>query len=171
SLNHAFWLAEEKNSLRDWDKSKWETLYPTRENVEFAIQEKDMALYEIREIRKLSEADCPYIKQDKLQLLRDRLFINEKYVVLYAAATKSLMLARYVIETKESREDSFYKEACASLRTALIELKKLEQELTQFHKTTDYLPHYIYTLLDPDRIHALHKDLNMRTKMYLNNDN
>ena len=125
SLPHAFWLAEEKNSLRDWDKSKWDALYPTRENVETAIKEKDYALDEISHILKLSKEDCPYLKPAKLELLRDRINVNEKYVTLYAAVVSALMLTRYVTETTEPHDAPFYKESCLSLRKALYKLEEL----------------------------------------------
>nr|MDP8994716.1 hypothetical protein [Pseudomonadota bacterium] len=40
SLNHAWWLAEEKNSLKDWDPSKADALATTEENVKRIMVEK-----------------------------------------------------------------------------------------------------------------------------------
>lgn len=170
SLQHAFWLAEEKNSLRDWDKSKWEVLYPTRENVEFAIKEKEAALDEIHTLQELCKADCQSIRPEKLKLLRDRVYVNEKYVKLYAAVSKALVLARYIIETNEPKNEPFFKDACHSLKGVLYQLNELEQEFRKFHRETDFLPHTIYTLLDPDRIKMLHKDLYSRTQEILFKD-
>src|SRR4051812_22293471 len=39
SAAHALWLAEEKNSLRDWDASKWHAMDATEENVQVMLAE------------------------------------------------------------------------------------------------------------------------------------
>ena len=44
SLDHAFWLAEEKNSLRDWDPAKADALAPTEAVALAVMAEKDEAV-------------------------------------------------------------------------------------------------------------------------------
>src|SRR3546814_858031 len=44
SLAHAWWLAEEKNSLRDWDPSKWHAMDADEPNVKRIVAEKEEAL-------------------------------------------------------------------------------------------------------------------------------
>lgn len=162
SLEHAFWLSEEKNSLRDWDHTKWESLYPKKENLEKAFREKEQALEEIQSLYSQALEGFDFIKEEKIQWLQDRFYVNKKYVSLYGDVTKAIMLTRYVLETKEERNTQYFKMKKEQLRTALIRLKELEEELTIFHETTEYAPHTIYALLDPDRVNCLYKDLNNR---------
>ena len=160
SFEHAYWLAEEKNSLRDWDTSKWEVLYPTKENVLREIAEKNEAHAMIKSLEKECLSFRPAaILPEKFEYLCNCFFANRRYVEFFRAVVNAIVLTRYVLETKEDRTAPFYSEAVTMLSKAMKELAQ-EQELAQeFYDTTSFNPHIIYTLMDPDRIAALRRNL------------
>jgi len=167
TLEHAYWLALEKNSLRDWVKSKWDALNPEKDILEKNLAEKDYALSEINYIYNLSVEGCSGINPHKLKELQERFYINKVYVSFYRDITRAIMLSHYVLETKEDRQSEFFSFARNQLDEALNRLYDLEKELMEFNKTTAYRPHTVYTLLDPARVHAIRKDLEQRLKCHV----
>jgi len=139
-------------------------LYGKRENVAFALKEKQEALRGIEEIEKLVSRECPGMRPEKLSLLRDRVSINKKYVSLYADVTKALMFTRYLLETDDPKTDAYYREIAGMIEGTVSRLVEIEAELRVFYKQTNYLPHTIYTVFDPDRVKSLRKDLQCRLK-------
>ena len=159
SMEHAFWLAEEKNSLKAWIPAKASALAPTLDAVRKALDEKESALRDIKALIGLAKTLPPALKADKGHLLQQRLMINERYVVLFRAATRALLLCRYALATKEDRDNDCYGGMVQDACKAVEDLRALEITLRAFHRETDYHPHTIYTLLDPDRVACLAKDL------------
>ena len=53
------------------------------------------------------------------------------------------------------------------LEKALSDLISLAPVLREFASTTDYRPHTIYTLLDPDRVECLYNDLKEKLHGYV----
>jgi hypothetical protein len=158
-LEHAYWLAEEKNSLRDWDKSKWEILSPTEENVMRSIKEKDDAL---RDITRLIEeyGECPQaIQAEKYNEYKNRLVVNQMYVRFYRAVVMALVLTRYILETRESRNSPFYHKTENMLCDALRGLIEMRNDIQRFYDETEFQPHTAYILMDPDRLSALYRNL------------
>ena len=43
-----------------------------------------------------------------------------------------------------------------------LAVSRMKGEFTQLFRETDYEPHVIYTLLDPDRLDCLYRKLNAR---------
>jgi len=162
TLEHAFWLALEKNSLRDWVPSKWDAINPDMETLKRNLAEKDQALEEIEYIYNKSLEGCEGIRRDKLNYLQSRLFVNKVYVSFYRDITRAVLLAHYIIETEEERNSEFFIKTREMLDEAINRLHDLENKITEFYKTTSYRPHTIYTLLDPARVQAIRKDLTAR---------
>ena len=164
SMEHAFWLAEEKNSLKAWVPEKASALAPVWTAVQKALAEKESALREIQAIISHAKTLPSALQAEKGILLQQRLMINEHYVVLFKEVTKALLLCRYVLETKEDRNNERYRDIVQDACRAVEDLQALEITLRAFHRETDYHPHTIYTLLDPDRVACLAKDLRLLLK-------
>jgi len=162
TLDHALWLALEKNSLRDWVPSKWNAINPDSETLERNLAEKEEAKREIDYIYGKVREGCRGLRPEKLEYLQNCLLVNRIYVSFYCDIAKAILLTHYVTETNEDRESEFYSRTCEMLNKALERLLVLEKEITGFYKTTHYRPHTIYTLLDPARVRAIYKDLAAR---------
>ncbi len=163
SYEHAFWLAEEKNSLKDWDASKQDVLSPIGGRVEFALREKDSAVAEARQLEQWAGAGCSGLRPEKVKDLQQRLGIQSLYARLYQTVTAPIVLTRYVLTTKEARSGEYYGQKVRQLQEALDAMVPFATMLDEFHATTDYRPHTIYTLLDPDRVRCLQRDLLEKT--------
>lgn len=164
SLEHAFWLGEEKNSLKDWQHDKKEVLSPVQASVQFALAEKQQALQGADELVSLAKQPCRSLLAEKRQLLLRRAEVNRMYVRLYKLLTEALMQTRYALYTQEPRDSAFYAQTLEGAKRAVEELKQMETELRDFGRETDERPHIVYTLLDPDRVRCLWKDLEKRMK-------
>ena len=161
SLEHAVWLSEEKNSLKDWDPQKQDCVSPRRSSLEPAIREKEEAF---KKISALCEEAGEYpegLSQDKVKWFQERLALNARYVDMYRCGTEAILLTRYVTETEE-QDKEFWQSALEGARQALLAVSRMKGEFTQLFRETDYEPHVIYTLLDPDRLDCLYRKLNAR---------
>lgn len=159
SYKHAFWLAEEKNSLKAWEPSKADALNPDRDHLEAALKEKREAVLSIRELSDKAKQPPAGIRPEKAQWIASRFSIHEMFAQMYEAAVRALMLTRYVLDTKESRQSEYYREKLQEWHQAVAALGEWEVKLRKFAADTDDLPHTIYTLMDPDRMHCLYDKL------------
>lgn len=164
SYEHAFWLSEEKNSLKDWDPSKSDVLKPYRERIERNFAEKKRALNLAVKLERLARKGSAFFTEEKNQYLYQTMHIQREYVQLFKLVTEEILLARYLVETEEERSGEFWDWAVERFRTGLGELEKEEAHLYEIGRTTDYHPHVIYTLLDPERVNCLGKDLKRRVE-------
>ena len=161
SLEHAVWLSEEKNSLRDWDRSKWDCVSAKRESAEAAIREKEEAFAAATALCAAAEECPPGIREEKWEWFKERLLLNARYVDMFRHAVGAILLTRYVTETKEEDEE-YRREAGERARAELAKIKRLEREFRALAEETEYEPHVIYTLLDPDRLDCLQRSLRRR---------
>lgn len=159
SFDHAFWLAEEKNSLKAWDPSKTETLAPDREHLEAALAEKQESLERIAALCDMAGQPPAGIRPEKSRELIQRFAIHREFAEMYAAAVGALLLTRYVRETGEDRNSEYYRENQARRSRAVESLAAWEARLRQMAAATDYMPHTVYTLMDADRMRCLYHDL------------
>ena len=159
SFAHAFWLAEEKNSLKVWDPSKADALAPDREHLEAALEEKKDAVERIAALCAISQKSPAGIRPEKARELAQQFTIYYEYAKMYAAAVNALMLTRYVRETEEDRNSEYYRVICWKRRQAVEALADWEIRLRRMAVETDYMPHTVYTLMDGDRMRCLYRDL------------
>ena len=158
SLDHAFWLAEEKNSLRDWDSSKADALAPTEAVARRVMAEKDEAVTRVEALLPLA-AICPAgLTAAAHRDLAARVDVFVRYVRGYRAIGDALILARVLVQGSPG---GFRGEAETLLRAALADLLENAAGFEAFARDTDR-PHRVYTLLSPDRLRALHADLTRR---------
>jgi hypothetical protein len=158
SLDHAFWLAEEKNSLRDWDSAKADALVPTEAVARRVMAEKDEAVARAEALLTLA-ALCPAgLTAAAHRDIVARIDVFVRYVRGYRAIGHALILARVLLQ---GRLGAFREEAETLLRVALADLLDNAAAFDAFARETDH-PHRVYTLLSPDRLRALHADLTRR---------
>lgn len=158
SLEHALWLGEEKNSLKDWDSSKAHALSPIRTSVDAALAEKDEALALVTELCRRSRSAPEGVDPAKAAWLRDWMALDLRYVRMFRSAARLVMLSRYLLESGED-DPAYRREKTAQFRDELASLQELEEEFRALFRQTDYTPHIVYTLLDPDRIDCLRRNM------------
>lgn len=158
SMEHALWLAEEKNSLRDWVPEKKDSLSPLRSSLEKVFREKDEALEDLNRIIGISDAVPPSINKEKGEWLKNWMHVNKLYLEMFSTCTKAVMDARYLTQSTEN-DEAFRCERRKSFSSQLSALLELEEQFSVLWAKTDYAEHVIYTLLDPDRIRCLRRNL------------
>ncbi|TDF95387.1 hypothetical protein [Paenibacillus piri] len=161
SFEHALWLAEEKNSLKDWVPAKAAALNTDEANVEFILVEKDQALALVRQLLLQVREGHKGITHEAHQYLIDCFENFERYVLAFRAVVHSVILTKYKLEQPENSDSIFAKGAERLLNKSLDDLMKLAGQFNELFETTDF-NHRVYTLLDADRLTALHSDLNRR---------
>lgn len=163
SIKHGVWLAEEKNSLRDWDKSKENSISPLRSSFEVIKKEKEEAKVIMEDIIAISNNIPSFVNEEKGQWLKEWMQINALYVNVFSSVTIAILAARYILETKE-QDKIFLEKVHEMYSNSLEELKKLKDKLDSLWEETEYKEHVIYTLLDPERIECLIGDLERNVK-------
>lgn len=158
SMEHAIWLAEEKNSLKVWDKSKEYALNVNEENVKYILAEKDEALRIIKKLLDKIYEGHKGITKGAHEDLVAKFEIYEKYVKAFKVDADAIILAKYVMENKNYTKSVFYEEALNLLREKLKDLLIIAGEFRKFYNTTDF-SYTVYEALDADRLIALHSDL------------
>lgn len=160
SLEHALWLAEEKNSLKDWDASKANALDTTEANVRFIMNEKEQALELVRGLLAQIREGHPGLEPEAHRYLISCFEVFEQYVQGFRVVVHAVILTKYCLEHPAQASD-FAVEARQRLEERLNDLIVLADEYNRLFDTTDY-NHRAYTLLDADRLLALHQDLRNR---------
>ncbi len=150
SIEHAFWLAEEKNSLKDWDKSKEDALSVKdlgilRKN----LSEKDMALDLMNHIVSHFSSYDPGLNAACCKFLDSFVKADYLYTKTYRDLVYCILLAKFFKE--DTRDRSFDEEAKLKLREAFGALKDDDYRIGEIFRTTDWY-YIIYIVLDQDRI-------------------
>lgn len=164
SYEHAFWLAEEKNSLKAWDPSKADALAPERAHLEAALTEKQEALEILDDLCRRAGNPVVGIRTEHSAWLKERFQLHQEFAEMYASAVNALMLTRYVLETKEDHSSEYFREADLKRRRAVEDLTVWETRLRKMAAETDYMPHTVYTLMDADRMRCLYRTLKKKEK-------
>lgn len=158
SMEHGLWLAEEKNSLKDWDPSKANVLSPKKESVEFAFKEKEEALNEINEIIEIVNNRPACVNEIKAAWIQDWMMQNHRYVNCFGVCCRLIMISRYLLESKET-DESFRKQLRKQLDDEFFMLDLLIGRLEEVYYDTSYPINAIYTLLDIDRLKCLKRNI------------
>lgn len=156
-LEHAWWLAEEKNSLKDWDPSAADALVPTEENLKRILAEKDEALAILDDLAQALDEPPPHLSEAALADLRSRFDIFRRYIRGFRAAGRACILARYLTQGAPPSA-SFREEAARLFAVAQAELRDLVAEYAEFAAATDHR-YPVYLLLSPERLRTLADDL------------
>lgn len=159
SFAHALWLSEEKNSLKDWQKEKATALLAIPEEYSEIINEKEQALNDASAIVSEVSANNPGLRKEKYDYLVSCFENQFLYVRLFRNAAEAIFSCRYIKEGDKKQNAEMYKRSRDIFQSSMKELSAMSVELDSFWKNTEYRPHIIYTLLDPDRIRCLYDDL------------
>jgi hypothetical protein len=144
---------QENHSLADWDPTKASVLEMTPENIRRLIGEKDLGLTKIQSLA------------DRLRQDNNRMGLNppfyadlvktfEMYVLYiegFSHCAKACVLTKNFLAAQTASAKS---EASAAIRELAVFAARLRQSVS---RTT--LLHYVYMLVDPDRLDALVGDL------------
>ena len=162
SLDHAWWLAEEKNSLKDWDPSRAGALrVDDPDNVRRLLEEKDEALCLVErlcaEVAGLGDVLSDGAHQD----LVTRFDVFRRYTAAFRAAGHACVLTKAVCEGGTGDRSPWVRDARATLDARLNDLETLAVEFDALAQSTS-LSHVVYMLLSPERLRALADDLRAR---------
>lgn len=164
SLDHALWLAEEKNSLKDWDPSKADALSAKEGNVRRIMAEKDDALKRAcRLFAEIGKGNVGLTPECSTQLT-DRFQNFVHYVSAFRIAVHAIILTKYLLERDEKADTEFARKGEELLREKLRQMEALAGEFEAWFGTTSF-QHTVYALLDPERLIALRDDLARRVKI------
>jgi hypothetical protein len=148
SLDHLLWLAEEKNSLKDWDSSKSDALAPTKANLDRLLAERDAALSTLDSMTVTLNEAPPGLRPEALADLRARFGVARLYLRVYAAATGAIFTTRAAIDAPHVLSRAH--DAIAALVLLADECRTLE--------SGEHRP-VIPTLLSAERLLVLRDDL------------
>lgn len=157
SMEHALWLAEEKNQLREWDPAKANALSTDLANVRRVLAEKDEALAIAETMVTHARGGHPGLTAAAQADLVNRLEISVRYTRAFRIVAHAIMLTKYMLQPAGDGEP-VVNEFAELLHERLSDLISLASELKQFGESTSF-QHVVYTLLDPERLLALHGDL------------
>jgi hypothetical protein len=159
SLAHAWWLAEEKNSLKDWDPAKADALATSEDNVRRILTEKAQALALVEALPPIARERPAALADAAHADLLDRIDIFCRYVRGFHAIGRACILTKYLIDHPDG--SAFRQEAQAGVQRALQDLLGLADEFEAFAAASDHR-YTVYVLLGHERLRALHQDLSTR---------
>ncbi|WP_029423390.1 hypothetical protein [Alicyclobacillus macrosporangiidus] len=158
SMDHAFWLAEEKNSLKDWVPAKADALCMSKENLKLLLDEKDEALTRVIGLLNRVRQGCEGMSEQGHIKLIESFDVFARYVNAFRAASRAIFLTKYLL-VSPCVEPTVKVE----WQSAMRELIAVAEELRSFYTDTCFR-YAVYTLLDPERLLALHGDLQRRVQ-------
>jgi hypothetical protein len=158
SVEHALWLAEEKNSLKDWLPAKAGALATDEANLRSILAEKDEALALVLRLQEQVAQGHAGLTPQARQLLRESFESFVRYVQAFRVVAQAVMLT----QRQKVHGCNPAKPVDAQFNALLTErrgdLLRMAQDLADYAASTDLI-HRVYTLLDPDRLLALHGDI------------
>ena len=156
SLAHAWWLAEEKNSLRDWDPSKQNAMDADEPNVHRIIAEKEEALRLVEALGDVVTRRPAALTDAAYSYLSGRVEVFRKYVRGFREIGQACILTKFLAENREP--SSFRGEAKRMLDERLQGLLDLAADFREFRTKSDHA-YTVYIGLGSERLEVLHKDL------------
>jgi hypothetical protein len=148
SLEHLLWLAEEKNSLKDWDPSKADALVPTEANLDRLLAQRSVALVTLDAMIAVLDEAPPGLRPEALADLRARFDTARLYLRAYAAATGAIFVTRAALEMPH---------LLSRAQDAIAAIVPLAAKCHAF-EAGDHRP-VIPTLLSAERLLVLRDDL------------
>lgn len=160
SLDHAWWLAEEKNSLKDWDPAKEHALETSDENVRVILAEKDEALrlveHEAELVGRKPEALTDAAHRD----LVVKFETFKLYVAGWRAVVRACILTKYLLDRPDVTT-RFGLAVQKMMAGALDDLIVQADRMRSGERRTDH--HFaVYNMLGWERLMTLNADLKGR---------
>ncbi|WP_316979572.1 hypothetical protein [Shumkonia mesophila] len=159
SLDHAWWLAEEKNSLRDWDPTKQHAMDADEPNVRRILAEKDEAVQRVEALSEVLARRPAALTDASYREFAARIDVFQRYVRGFREIGHACILTKYIVENPSP--STYRAEAEGMLADRLEGLLTLAREFRAFRDVSD-ARYTTYLLLGPDRLEVLHDDLKAR---------
>ncbi|MBS7700397.1 MULTISPECIES: hypothetical protein [unclassified Chelatococcus] len=157
SLDHAWWLAEKKNSLKDWDPAKENALQTSESNVRKILADKDEALKLVGMQAKLVQERPAALTEAAHTDLIGRMETFKLYVAGWRAVVHACILTKFLSDHPESTND-FAQEVRSRVVAAFDLLQTLADEMRAYAAATDQ--HFAtYNMLGWERLLTLRSDL------------
>jgi len=154
-LDHAFWLAEEKNSLKDWMPEKANALDVSDENLRLLLAEKEEAAARFRELeRNLLEGNRG-LTDAAYEDLKFRFQIFGLYVEGFRLVFETAVLAKAYMKGNLARD--LVERLHETLDALLPYARKLEKLSDEQNLTFA-----VQAILNPERIYVFHKDVSKK---------
>lgn len=157
SGDHAWWLAEEKNSLKDWDPSKRDAMELSEANIRCMLAEKDTAVACVEGMWGVLKNKPTALSHAAHEELLVRIDILHRYVRAFRIIGRAIILTRYLSERGASA-NAFSREAQLLLADSMRALVDMVGELREFYRSTNHR-HAVYLLLGWERLDALYEGL------------
>jgi len=151
-LEHAFWLAEEKNSLSDWHAGKDKTLRGTMENLGKIVVEKEQAVAEVRELLSLLSVNRG-LSDSAHQRLLEQFKYFAVYVKGFGLVGQIAIMAR-VLAAQPPELGNLRQLLQERLKELLSHAAGVEHWLS-----SKELPYPVFALLNPERMRIFHDDV------------
>jgi hypothetical protein len=155
-------LAEEKNSLKDWDPSKENALETTEQNVRRILAEKDAAISILEQIAPRVRTKPAALTGRAHEHLSGRIEAFRLYVAGWRAVVRACILTRFVLDHPDDGSP-FGQEVRAELRDGFDDLLKQAHRMRDAEQVTDH--HFaVYNMLGWERLQTLRADLETRIR-------
>lgn len=152
SLAHALWLAEDKNSLKDWLPEKADALSSDQANLSRIFAEKDEAVERLSSLAERAKIPPSGFTTTFLARLGEDMEAYRLCVGAWRTVVRAVMLAKHLVE------DGSWTEAGRLFEIELAELDRRAGEFRELAARTD-MRFVVYNLLDPERLETLRDDL------------
>lgn len=160
SLDHAWWLAETKNSLKDWDPSKENALETSQGNISRILAEKDEALRLVELQPGLAGERPTALTEAAHRDLVGRMETFRLYVAGWRAAVRACIFTKFLLD-HPGGADAFSLEMAAGAQDAFALLQTLAADMKAYAAETDQ--HFsAYNMLGWERLLTLRDDLSVR---------
>lgn len=156
SIDHAFWLAQEKNSLADWEPSKANALELSAENISRIMSEKDEALIQLHK----AESRLLSGNEGLLDSIYEELSMRFKYFKLYIygfnliskiAMLSSAFLANPLNSIEQEKTRKSLEESLENLRHHILDVQGIINNVN--------VPFPVFALLNPERLILFYSDV------------
>lgn len=153
----AFDMMVKIHSRDEWDEGASKLVEPTDENIKVVFAEKTEAVEEVRKLPSLLQVEKLGIPQDFKEEIMDLLDLYELYVRGFNLTTRSCFLTKKAMLTKDVEDVKKAEES-------IIPLVSYRTEVLNCLEGTHY-PHYVYWLLDTNRLQFLINDIQSQLKV------
>jgi len=156
----ALWLAEEKNSLKDWLPGKADALAAEPQNLSAILREKEEGYLLVKELSARLESPPEILSKKFVADLRDRYRLFELYARGFRALARLFVLVRLrkAYGSTEPEEAAIPTEiGQLTALEVLCEVDTVIEEYRELYAQSDYPPP-VYELLNAERLRCFRSD-------------
>lgn len=161
-VEHAWWTMLTKHSLDVWEpEARARVDFSVGDRVEEALEEKDGALEEVRElVRQLGELSGQLLDMPEVDRIENVHILLGRYIEGFVHCGKVAILARAVQEGEGAALESYK----LRLSEALLALQQYQEWLESWTFERRYA-HHVYMLMDYERVAVVIKDAQQLLKV------